>query len=128
MLPARWRAAGAPTTLVLVQWPVGMDLHLLALRPERWAEMHAGLCKKSLSDEDATVLLRQIGSTHAVVSLDSVGRLPIPEQQARMAGIGEEAEFFGLLDRFEVWDPARYAAIEGENKRRAAEAFRKIAL
>jgi transcriptional regulator MraZ len=45
---------------------------------------------------------RQIGP-------DSEGRIILPEELTQHAGIGEAALFVGVGQKFEIWDPARYA-------------------
>lgn len=52
------------------------------------------------------------GQAHAV-SLDDGsldGRLVLPDQLCRMAGIGDELVWVGLLDHFELWSPERWQA------------------
>lgn len=127
-LPSKWRTPGSTNAFYIIQWPVGVDRHLLVLPPERWGDMYGNLRKYSLSDPRTTALLRQIGSTHSFESLDKVGRLPLTEQLARSAGLGDEALLIGMLDRFEIWSPVRYAEVEEENRRLAAEAFQQITL
>ena len=43
---------------------------------------------------------------------------------ARAAGIKDEAVLVGLLDRFEIWNPARYETSEGGRCGAGAEAFK----
>ena len=53
---------------------------------------------------------RLIGSSTFTRSLDSYGRLPLPEEAAKGLGIESEALLVGRMNKFEVWSPARYAA------------------
>ncbi len=90
--------------------------------------MVGNLRKHSLSDPGTTALLRQIGSTHSYESLDKVGRLPLTEPLVGGAGLEDEVLLIGMLDRFEIWSPGRYAEVEEENRKLAAEAFQRITL
>jgi DNA-binding transcriptional regulator/RsmH inhibitor MraZ len=50
----------------------------------------------------------------------------LPEKLATDAGIGEEAVLVGLLDRFEIWSPARYEQVKASDAVMAQEAFRMM--
>ena len=72
------------------------------------------------------VLKRLLGSGSVQVTLDTVGRICLPEKLATDAGIGEEAVLVGLLDRFEIWSPARYEQVKASDAVMAQEAFRMM--
>nr|WP_276607533.1 division/cell wall cluster transcriptional repressor MraZ [Limisphaera ngatamarikiensis] len=74
-------------------------------------------------DPRKTVLKRVIGSHAEQVTVDRAGRIVLPEAMAREAGIEKEALFVGLLDRFEIWSPERYAAVEAADKVLLADAM-----
>lgn len=127
-LPARWRQDGMPTDFVVMLWPVGVDRHLLALPMNRWEEvLRAVISQRSLFDEKFNAGIRALGSNVGYVSVDKVGRMALPEQLVRSAGIKEEVEIFGLIDRFEIWNPDRYARMELEYKPLATAFFKELA-
>ena len=70
------------------------------------------------------LLKRFIGSESVQATLDKAGRICLPEQMARDAGIGDEAVLVGLLDRFEIWSPERYDKVKASNAIMAPEAFK----
>ena len=74
-------------------------------------------------DANKSVLKRFIGSESAQVALDKAGRICLPEDMARAAGIKDEAMLVGLLDRFEIWNPARYEKVEAADAVLTPEAF-----
>ena len=76
------------------------------------------------SDPNKVVLKRFIGSKSVQVALDSVGRICIPEEMARAAGITDEAVMVGLLDRFEIWNPERFEKVLAADEIMAQEAFK----
>ena len=90
----------------------------------------AGLMKDidALSNDDPNkvVLKRFIGSESVQVFLDKVGRICLPEELARRADISEEAVLVGLLDRFEIWNPARYSQVSSSDQLMAATAFKMM--
>jgi MraZ protein len=58
------------------------------------------------------------------ITLDQGGRICLPEEMARAAGIKDEAMFVGLIDRFEIWNPARYENVKATDAALKSEAFK----
>ena len=77
----------------------------------------------SNDDPNKVVLKRFIGSESVQVPLDKAGRICLPEEMAKAAGIKKESVLVGLLDRFEIWNPNRYGAVRGEDQVMAGAAF-----
>ena len=44
--------------------------------------------------------------------MDKAGRICLPDEMARGAGIKNEVLLVGLLDRFEIWNPERYEKVQ----------------
>ncbi len=42
---------------------------------------------------------------------DSQGRIRIPQSLVREAGLGREVMLVGVLNKFEIWDQARFDAV-----------------
>jgi MraZ protein len=76
------------------------------------------------SDPRKVVLKRNIGSGSAQASVDKTGRICLPEEMAREAGLKEEVMLVGLLDRFEIWNLERYKKIQAADAVLAQEAFK----
>ena len=60
------------------------------------------------------------------MTLDKAGRICLPEEMAEAAGIKSEAVLVGLLDRFEIWNPARHEKIKATDAVMAHEAFKMM--
>ncbi len=45
---------------------------------------------------------------------DSEGRVMLPDDLVEFAGLTDRAQFVGLGDTFQIWNPDAYATIEGE--------------
>jgi MraZ protein len=58
------------------------------------------------------------------VTTDKTGRVCLPDEMTRAAGIGDEAMLVGLLDRFEIWNPERYQKVKASDAVMAHEAFK----
>jgi len=124
-VPAKWRPAKSGTELTLMVWPKSKEGPCLrALPPEKMAELMHDINVMPNTDPNKVVLKRFIGSKSVQVALDSVGRICIPEEMAKAAGITEEAVMVGLLDRFEIWDPERYEKVTASDEIMAQEAFK----
>jgi DNA-binding transcriptional regulator/RsmH inhibitor MraZ len=93
---------------------------------KRWEEVLRTVGQRSLFDQKVAAGVRALGTSVGYISVDKVGRVALPEQLCRAAGITDDAEIFGLIDRFEIWNPDRYAGVETEFKLQAAEFFKEI--
>ena len=124
-IPAKWRPAKPGTELTVVLWPkdeAGPCLRVLP--PGAMAKTMRDVDAMPNSDPKKTVLKRFIGSGSEQVVLDKAGRICLPEKMARDAEIGEEAVLVGLLDRFEIWSPKRFANVKASDAIIAQEAFK----
>ena len=126
-IPAMWRPAEAGIQLTLIVWPQRSEGPCLrVLPPKEMTELMASLDAMSNDDGRKTILKRIIGAESTQVILDKAGRICVPEEMARAAGIAEEATLVGLLDRFEIWDPARYEKVKAADMVLAQEAFKRM--
>ncbi len=124
-IPSKWRPTTPGTELTLIVWPkyeVGPCLRVLP--PKEMAELMQALDAMPNDDKNKTILKRIIGSESVQVTLDKAGRICLPEGMSSAAGIKDEAVLVGLLDRFEIWNPARYEKIKATDAVMAHEAFK----
>ena len=110
ILPAEWRPDGSAREFMVMVWPVTTREYLLVLPPSRWEVLAKNLEGLSLTNEQAALVERLIGSSTFMKSVDNYGRLPLPEEEARGMGIEGEAMLVGRMNKFEVWSPARSTA------------------
>ena len=101
---------------------------LRVMLPEKMAELMRDLDAMPNSDPKKTTLKRFIGSKSEQVTLDKSGRICLPEEMARDAGIkiDEEAVLVGLLDRIEIWSAERYEKVAAADAVMAQEAFKLL--
>ena len=124
-IPAKWRPAQPGVEFTLVLWPKPKEGPCLrALPPQQMAALMRDIDAMPNSDPSKVVLKRFIGSESVQVPLDKVGRICLPEEMARAAGISDEAVLVGLLDRFEIWSPERYEKVKASDAIMAQEAFK----
>ena len=126
-IPAKWRPAD-PEVLTLVLWPKGTmpEACLLVLPPKEWEALVQKLKAMPFADPKAEALRRLLGKKSDRVTLDKGGRICLPEAMAQAASIDKEAVLVGLLDRFEIWNPARYQSASAVDDELLPEAFKLI--
>ncbi len=124
-IPAKWRPEDDGVELTLMVWPkhdAGTCLRVLP--PAEMAQLMADIDAMPTGDEKKVFLKRFIGSESVQVTLDKSGRICLPDEMARKAEIKDEAVLVGLLDRFEIWNPARYEKVKAADAVLAHEAFK----
>ena len=124
-IPAKWRPQKADLELTLILWPrEGVGSCVRVLPPTQMAKLMQSIDAMPNSDPKKVVLKRIIGSGSAQATVDKAGRICLPDEMAREAGLKEEAMLVGLLDRFEIWNPERYEKVQAADAALAPDAFR----
>lgn len=112
-IPAKWRSNQDSVYSVYVWRTDGQQFPCLLVLPPRTAEkLETKLEEMPFGDARAESLRRLLGSNSDDVSVDRAGRICIPENLAKKAGINGEAILVGLFDRFQIWNPEFYEQIE----------------
>ena len=124
-IPAKWRPQQAGVELTLILWPrEGAGPCVRVLPPAQMAKLMQSIDGMPNSDPKKVVLKRIIGSGSAQAGVDKAGRICLPEEMARGAGIKNEVMLVGLLDRFEIWNPEHYEKVQTADAALAPDAFR----
>ncbi len=123
-IPAKWRPEEEGVQLTMIVWPkhqAGTCLRVLP--PEKMAKLAGEIDAKPNSDPTKVVLKRLIGGKSMQITLDKAGRICVPDEMANAAGIKDEAMLVGLIDQFEIWNPARYEQVEATDAVLSLKAF-----
>jgi MraZ protein len=123
-IPAKWRPEEEGVELTILVWPkhqAGTCLRVLP--PEKMAKLAADIDAMPNSDPGKVILKRFVGSKSVQVTLDKAGRICLPDEMAVAAGIKDEAVLVGMIDRFEIWNPARYEQVEAMDTVLSPRAF-----
>ena len=107
-LPAAFRRDSEAQSFVLIQ----AQPDALTLYPQdTWAEVQERL--RALTRSAPRSRHRMLGLTaNAVVIVpDKQGRILIPDRLRASAGIRDEAQVVGAIDKIEIWDPERFARV-----------------
>ncbi len=124
-IPAKWRPSESSVELTVVVWPQSNEGPCLrVLPPEQMARLMRDIDAMPNTNPNKVSLKRFIGSESVQIALDRVGRICLPEQMAKAAGITNQAVLVGLLDRFEIWSPERFAKVKASDAIMAQEAFK----
>jgi division/cell wall cluster transcriptional repressor MraZ len=116
-IPSKWYRRGEdrkiePVQFALILWPHGdrLDMYIQVLPPEVFAKLWDKLTSLPLAHPQGQALRRSISERMVLVHLDGAGRIMIPEDMARTAGLtpGEEVVLAGMLNYFQIWSNQRH--------------------
>ena len=125
-IPARWRvAASGSTEFCVLPDPKN---HLLVLPQPVVNKMLDKADEISIGEYGQRDALRVIASRGHSTPCDKQGRIGLTEELIRHAGITDEAVLVGVLNKFEIWSPARYAEFERAAMQNVAEAAKQLGL
>ena len=83
---------------------------------------------QAFSSEQQRLMQRLLFSDTYHTTLDSAGRMLLPESLRALAQIqGKEVVVVGLIDRIEVWDKPRWAAFKAHNQSKFNQLDRVLA-
>ncbi len=100
----------------------GLETCIVVYPQVEYMKIYAQIASLSEFKEEYRELQRNLFRRIADVDLDSVGRILIPRQMIRHAGLQKQVIIVGLGNRFEIWDTDTY----NENIIKDNEAFSKL--
>ena len=106
-IPAKFRGALADGLVVTR----GIDRCLSVYPLTAWETLAARVSALSISDPDARQFKRMVFAEAMDEELDAQGRIVVPPELRRYAGIEREAIVVGMNTYVELWDPTRWSAL-----------------
>ncbi len=106
-IPAKFRGALADGLVVTR----GIDRCLSVYPLTAWETLAARVSALSISDPDARQFKRMVFAEAMDEELDAQGRIVVPPELRRYAGIEREAIVVGMNTYAEIWNPERWAAL-----------------
>jgi MraZ protein len=107
-IPARFREAVAEG-LVLTR---GIDRCLSLYPLAAWRPLAEKVSALPITDPDARNFRRMVFAEAADLTLDAQGRILLPPELRRYAGLEREALIVGVDTAIEIWSPDRWQAVE----------------
>lgn len=122
-VPARFREALAEG-VVLTR---GID-RCLALYPMRaWLPLAEKVAALPIADPDARAFRRMVFAEAAALTLDGQGRILVPPDLRRYAGLERDAHVVGVHTHLEIWSPEAWAEVEARLEAGGAGIAAKLA-
>lgn len=122
-IPARYREALA-SGVVLTR---GID-RCLALYPmDAWLPLAQKVSALPLTDADARNFRRMVFAEATDLGLDGQGRILIPPDLRRYAGLEREALVVGVDTSIEIWSPQRWEDVEASLESDGAAIAQRLA-
>ncbi|MGN6697759.1 MAG: division/cell wall cluster transcriptional repressor MraZ [Thermomicrobiales bacterium] len=113
-IPAKFRSELAEGVVVTR----GIDRCLSVYPLAAWQTLAEKVSALSISDPDARQFKRMVFAEAMDETLDTQGRIVLPPELRRYAGIDREAVVVGMNTYVEIWEPGRWenlsAAVEDE--------------
>ena len=104
----------------------GLDNCLSMYSLKDWNKIAAKLGEMSFTQSDARHFNRFMLSSAHEVSIDSVGRILIPETLCSFAKIKSKVVFAGVFDRVEIWDEAAWTTFNDQVSKNADQIAEKL--
>lgn len=121
-VPAKFRAnltGGAIITR-------GIDHCLFVLTSRDWEKLAEKLVALPLSQANSRAFVRLMLSGATDVSLDSQGRILVPDYLRKYAGLSKEAKVTGVYNRIEIWDSKAWADYKAKTEGNSEEIAEKL--
>jgi MraZ protein len=128
-LPMKWRPLDPATEFTLTLWPKPEQGPCLRVLPRaQFDKLLADIEARPGTDPNKGFLKRYLGSWSTQVTLDKTGRICIPEELAKKAGIEPNVEVMlvGLMNLIEIWSSDRFAKLSAVEDEQAPGAFQGL--
>jgi len=116
-IPAKFRAALKKGAVVTK----GVDNCLFLYTKEEWKKVAQKLGDLSIAKANSRAIARLMLAGAMDVSLDTQGRISIPEYLRTYANTKKKAVVTGLLSRLEIWDMATWEKYKQETEKSSTD-------
>jgi division/cell wall cluster transcriptional repressor MraZ len=134
-IPAKWIRKTddgkiEQTQYALILWPHDgqPDMCVMALPPLVFESLWNKVTSMSFGDTEGQALKRTLAEKMELVTVDSAGRIMLPDWMTPAAGltVGQEAVLNGMFDCFQIWCPERYEGTRAGVAAKTPNAFKAI--
>ncbi len=95
----------------------GLDQCLFIFSAKEWESLAEKISKLPLSQSDARGFARLMLGGAMEVTIDSMGRVLVPDYLKKYASLNKKAVLVGVLNRVEVWDEATWEKYKGATEK-----------
>lgn len=104
----------------------GLDDCLFVFALKEWQALAEKLINLPLAQANSRAFVRLMLAGATDVSLDSQGRILIPEYLRKYAGLKKESVVAGLYNRVEIWDAEKWNSYKERSERASQEIAEKL--
>lgn len=102
------------------------DINLYAYPLDEWQRLTKKLRTLNPFDKQTRNFIRLFAGSAHIATMDTQGRIKLPERILEIAGIDKELIIIGSLSKLEVWSPDRYDTYIKEENLSLPELSEKI--
>jgi MraZ protein len=104
----------------------GLDQCLFVYPLKTWEEIAAKLGTLPVGQEKNRGFVRLLFSSASEVSLDSLGRILVPDNLKDYADLKKDVVIVGALNRLEIWDKERWATFRASAEKEIGNVAEKL--
>jgi len=104
-IPAKFRKALPDTSEDTFVVTRGLDENIVAYSLDKWRQKEEDLLKLSSIKPEHRAFKRQATRFATPLKFDTQGRVAIPSNLLKYAGIEKDVVIIGMIDEIEIWDP-----------------------
>ncbi len=111
-IPAKWRPDETGAEVTIVPWETAHGMSLRVFPQAQFLKMVEKIESMPEGSVERDELMRKVGRNSEQVTIDTVGRITLPDGMLKAAGLSTQAVLVGVVRVFEIWNPDRFAASE----------------
>ncbi len=104
----------------------GLDNCLFLFSAKEWEKLAKKLSQLPLSQKDARGFARIMLAGAVDVTIDSLGRILVPEYLKKYAGMSKKVIITGLSNRIEIWDEAVWEKYKKNTEKEAGNIAERL--
>lgn len=123
IVPSRIRYELEEDKVVLTRWT---NRSIAMWSGDGWRRFEQSLLEERKADEDAQTFVRALASTAHTDSVDSQGRITVPDALRSLTGIDRECVVTGAIDHAEIWSPEGWAQEQAKTESNFDDLLKKL--
>jgi len=121
-IPARWQTELGKKAIVTR----GLDGCLFLYSQKEWKKLVDKISKLPLGQRDSRGFQRMMLSGAMEVSIDSLGRILIPDYLKKYADLKKKVVIVGLYNHIEIWDETRWEEYQSRSEKEVGDMAERL--